>query len=147
MSDVQDFTLFGDIDPEEIPNDPNHVDPGTYECEVTRAQFVTTNDGRHGLSLQYTITDDSDFHGTPIREWKIFYPGITSDELTPEIRKDLSRLKQRLLSLGVPEAAQNSLDPKELLGIRCNVTVYEGTNRNDPTRKYTNVQTVSLLED
>lgn len=143
---TESLNLMGNVDPEDIPNDPFYVAPGTYDCIVTDARIQTKDDGTTSLVLRYTIDDDSEFSGNSVKEWKTIFPDLTEDEMTPDIRKELSRLKQRLLSLGVPESEMSKLDPEDLKGIECKVTFTENVSSKDPTRKFTNVTFVKVKE-
>jgi hypothetical protein len=143
--------LFGNIDTSEIPEDPFHVDDGTYLCTLTEVKAVTRNsDGQHGLAFKWTITEeDSEFEGNTLNDWKNYYPDLTEDDLTQDIKKDLSRLKQRLAQIGVPEedmdAFVENLD--DYIGTEAYVTVKNTTDQNDPSRKYRNVTYIRLPEE
>lgn len=145
------MALFGDIDAADIPEDPFHVDDGTYLATLTEVKAVTRNsDGQHGLAFKWTITEeDSEFEGNTLNDWKNFYPDLTEEDLTPDIKKDLSRLKQRLAQIGVPEEEMNSFTEnfEDYVGTEAYVTVKNTTNQDDPSRKYRNITFVRLPED
>lgn len=145
------MALFGDIDAAEIPEDPFHVDDGTYLSVLTEVKAVVRNsDGQHGLAFKWTITEeDSEFEGNTLNDWKNFYPELTEEDLTPEIKKDLSRLKQRLTQLGVPEEEMNNFTEnfEDYIGTEAYVSVKNTTDTKDPSRKYRNITFVRLPED
>lgn len=142
------MALFGDIDAAEIPEDPFHVDDGTYLCTLTEVKAVQRNsDGQNGLAFKWTITEeDSEFEGNTLNDWKNFYPDLTEDDLTADIKKDLSRLKQRLTQLGVPEEEMNSFTENfgDYIGTEAYVTVKNTTDTKDPSKKYRNITFVRL---
>lgn len=142
--------LFGNQDAAEVPDNPFYVAPDTYYCKLVEANRVEKKDGSgEGLSFKWLIEDeDSDYNGNTVQDWKNIYPDIADDEITPNIRKDFSRLKQRLGEMGIPESEMDSLldNLEDLVGMYAYVTVVETTDRNDPTKKYTNVRTVRIDE-
>lgn len=140
--------LFGEVDAAEVPDNPFYVAPDTYFCVLTEANVVDKKDGSgQGLAFKWAIQDeDSEYHGNNIQDWKNIHPDVTADEITPDIKKDNSRLKQRLLEMGVSESEMNSLldDLESLVGLEAYVTVTESTDKNDPTKVYTNVRSVRI---
>lgn len=142
--------LFGNIDANEIPEDPFHVDDGTYLCVLTEVKVVQrSSDGQNGLAFKWTITEeDSEFEGNTLNDWKNFYPELTEEDLTPEIKKDLSRLKQRLTQIGVPEEEMDSFNENfsDYVGTEAYVTVRNTTDTRDPSKKYRNVTFIRLPE-
>lgn len=142
--------LFGDIDVSEVPNDPFHVDNGTYLSILTELKDVETNEGKHGLAMKWVIQEeDSEFHNFNVQDWKNTYPELTQEDLTPEIRQDLARLRQRLEQIGVTEEDMNNWGPEvasTYIGTEAYITVKNTTNQDDPSRKYRNITFVRLPE-
>ena len=142
--------LFGEVDASEVPDNPFYVAPDTYRCVLTELNRVAKKDGSgEGLSFKWVIEDeDSEYNGNQIQDWKNIYPEVTEAEVTPEIRKDSARLKSRLIELGLSEDEMNNLldNLDEYVGTVAYVTVTETTDRRDPTKKYTNIQKVSVDE-
>jgi hypothetical protein len=142
--------LFGDIDVSEVPEDPFWVDNGTYLAVLTELKNVETNDGRHGLAMKWVIQEeDSEFNGSQLQDWKNTYPDLTEEDVTPEIKKDLSRLKQRLVQIGVTEEDQQNWDEEiasSYIGTEAYLTVKNSTNQDDPSKKYRNITFVRLPE-
>lgn len=139
--------LFGDQDAAEVPDNPFYVAPGTYECVLTEVNRVAKKDGSgEGLAFKWVIEDEGEYKGNNLQDWKNIYPDVSADEVTPDIRKDNSRLKQRLIELGLSEDEMNELldNLDNLIGITAYVTVTESADRNDPSKKYTNIKSVSL---
>lgn len=142
--------LFGDVDAAEVPDNPFYVAPDTYRCVLAELNRVEKKDGSgEGLAFKWVIEDeDSEYNGNQIQDWKNIYPDVTSDELTPEIRKDNARLKQRLIELGLSEDEMNGLldNLEEYVGTVAFVTVTETADRKNPEKKYTNVQKIQIDE-
>ena len=142
--------LFGDVDVSEVPEDPFWVDNGTYLAVLTELKNVETNDGRHGLAMKWVIQeDDSEFNGSQLQDWKNTYPDLTEEDVTPEIRKDLSRLKQRLVQIGVTEEDIQNWDEEvasSYIGTEAYLTVKNTSNQDDPSKKYRNITFVRLPE-
>jgi len=142
--------LFGGIDASEIPDDPFYVAPDTYLCILVEAQTASSRDGsRHGLTFKWKINDpDSEFNEMTISDWNTYYPNGTDGVDATAVRRYLSNLKKRLLSMGVSEEDMSSpefLDNlDELLGLEAYVTVIETKDRNDPSKKYTNIKDIRL---
>jgi hypothetical protein len=142
--------IFGDIDVSEIPDDPFWVDDGTYLAVLGEIKVVENEEkDTHGLSFNWTITeDDSEFEGSRVQDWKTTYPNLVPEDVTKEIKADLSRLKNRLSQIGVPEEDMNDpdLDLNDYVGTEAYITVKNTTNQDDPSKKYRNVTWVRLPE-
>lgn len=140
--------LFGEQDAAEVPDNPYYVAPDTYQCVLTEVNRVEKKDGSgEGLAFKWVIEDeDSEYNGGQIQDWKNIYPNVSADEVTPEIRKDNSRLKQRLVELGLSEDEMNDLlnNLDSLVGIVAYVTVTETPDKKDPNKKYTNIKEVRV---
>jgi hypothetical protein len=142
--------LFGDIDVHDIPEDPFHVNDGTYLSVLTEVKAVIrTSDGQHGLAFKWTITEeDSEFEGNTLQDWKNYYPELTEDDVTPDIKKDMSRLKQRLTQIGVPEEDMGAFveNTSDYVGTEAYVTVRNTVDTKDPSKKYRNITYIRLPE-
>lgn len=133
--------LFDGLDVASAADNPFEVEPGTYHCVVTGAEARPTQNGdKVGLNLEYTIQDeDSPMNGRKIMEWKhIPQPDDPSNPTAKEATA-MSFLKQRLSNLGIPETRMNDVEPDDLIGIECVVTVKKNG-------EYTNVTKVTLDE-
>lgn len=140
--------LFGDVDATDIPDDPFHIDDGTYFAVLTEIKQVSNEEkGTNGLSFNWTIQDeDSEFDGNRAQDWKNIYPNLTAEDVTPEIKADLARLKQRLTQIGVPEEDLNEfLDNKEdYIGTEAYITIKNWQSQDDPSKKGRNISFVRL---
>lgn len=146
--------LFGDIDAEEVSDNPFYVAPDTYLCVLSEANVVTKKDGseEQAISIKWVIQDeDSDYYQNNVSEWFNIWPDVTADEITAKQRKDMARLKGRLKSLGLtPEQMNVLLDDDNLdmlVGTEAYVEVVETVDKEDPDKKYTNVRSVRLTEE
>lgn len=132
------MSLFGDLDVAAAADDPFSIENGTYEATVSKVEVKDSANGeKRGLFITYTVTDeDSPMLGRSVSEWKTIPKVNNPANITSEEARDLSFLKMRLSSLGVPESAMNSVQEDDLIGIDVIITV----KRNN---EYTNVTRVS----
>lgn len=143
--------LFGDVDAEEVSDNPFYVAPDTYKCVLSEANRVAKKSGDgEGLSFKWVILDEeSDFYQNSISDWKNIYPDITSEDVTPDIKKDMARLKGRLKEMGLTAEQMDTLlddDNLDLLvGTEAYVKVTESKDKDDPEKVYSNVASVSLI--
>ena len=144
--------LFGDVDVAEIPDDPFWVDDGVYFCVLTEAKHIVpkTEDKNHGVALRFVIQEeDSEFDGSQLNLWRNYYPGIKKDELTKEIKQDLSRLKNTMIQIGVSEDEMDQENFFEevlpsYIGTEAYVTVKNTTAQDNPEKKYRNITGIRL---
>lgn len=115
-------SIFGDLDMNTVANDPWSVNDGTYVMDLTECSAGPTNKGdKKGMTFTWTVTesdDDPAMLGRKYTEWLQIPVPADPNNLTPEESAQASRLKARILSLGVPEARVNSVTTGELLGTR-----------------------------
>lgn len=138
--------LFDELDVASAADNPfGGVPEGVYECTVTNAVVKESDDKFYregvkkvGLMLTYKVTD-GDEAGEEITEYKAIPRPEDKDNPTSDERRAMSFLKQRMLSLGIPENRVNSVEPDDLIGLDCYVTVKKGKN------DYMNVTEVKLV--
>jgi len=124
-------SLFGDLDLENAPDDPNAIPDGTYRAFLTDVKKGPTKDNsKVGVTFKFKISE-GDYDGSEVTEWK---SANRDDD-----QKTKGYLKQRIISLGVPADRINVVDPGDLIGKDCYITV---KNRNG----YTNVNKVTLAD-
>lgn len=148
---VSKLSLFGEVDVAEVPDDPFHVDDGTYLTALTEVKAIQTNsDGQDKLVLKFSILDEGEFYGNSVQDYKNFYPEATQEEIeaNTDMKKDLARLKQRLLSIGVPVEDMGSFmeNHEEYLQNEYYVTVRNTPDKADPDKTYRNVTFVRPAE-
>lgn len=118
--------FLSDLGLDDVDSDPNALPDGTYKAALFECKIIEAKDAAKGkfVVFTYKVTDpDSKYQGTTIDEWK-------SANSFDEPRKK-AWLKQRIMSLGVPEARVNAVDPSDLLGTAVDVTVKQkGEYRN-----------------
>jgi Fe2+ transport system protein FeoA len=146
--------LFGDIDANEVSDNPFYVAPDKYQCVLAEAQVVQKKDGSgYGLSFNWVIEDEeSEFNQQRISDWKNIYPDADSREGVDEItiRRDNANLKRRLTEMGLTADEMNDLldegNLDELIGMTAVVEVTETPDKKDPDKKWTNIASVTRLD-
>lgn len=143
--------LFGEVDANDIPDNPFYVAPGVYPAVLTEIKAVEPkNDGgKHGIAFKWVIDDeDSEYNGQNVQDWKTYYPDLSPDDLTPQVKRDLANLRQVLNSLGLTPDEQNEFleNMDEYVGTNAVITVKETPDKNDPDKKYTNVVKIVVDE-
>lgn len=138
--------LFDELDVASASDDPFNVPDGTYECVVEKAEVVTSKEKEYrpgvpkkGLMLTFKITDENE-NGKTITDYKAIPVPEDPKNLTSDEKRDLSFLKMRMMNLGIPEARINSVEPDDLVGVDCYVTVKKNGD-------YTNVTKVETRSD
>lgn len=115
-------SIFGDLDLASAEDNPFAVPDNNYEAYVTNVVVgLTKKEDKLGVTFEYTL-DGGPKDKFKISEFK--HVPRPQDEMTDEDRaRAKSFLKQRLTSLGVPEDKMNTLDPADLIGTPCVITV------------------------
>lgn len=145
--------LFGDIDINEIPEDPYHVDPGTYLAVLSKGGVKRSKDGTPAFATQFKI-DDQDAgsnNGQSIGTWNTLFPDATEEDLDANdgaMRKQLSYFRKFLTDLGIPAEEHGRFDGNvdEYLGQVYVITVTESPDKSNPDIKYSNIQTVKQYD-
>ena len=146
-------SIWGDLDSDEIPDDPNFVAAGTYFATCTSARFVMDKEDstrRVAIAWTWTIEEpESEYHGFPLNEYINLPRSKRQREAegdsapSPREKQDASRLKVRLRDAFnlTPDEIRHFSDPDDLIGINAYVTSTVRTNKKDPndTRKFINV--------
>lgn len=137
------MSIFGKLDAANIPTNPNFVEQGEYEAEVTDAQYKTNRDNRRQLVIEYTITSSaSQYLGSKVYDYFTLVDedmDLATFEMLPaeekkNIRRAMSALKRRLCGngassqqpgLGVPSDDLNdeNWNPADLKGRQVNLAV------------------------
>lgn len=126
--------LFDELDLKNAPADPNAIPNGDYVAYLTDVKPGTSQkapDHKYVI-FQYKIEDDGPYNGAEISEWK------SADPSDDERKKGW--LKQRLISLGVPEDRVDEVEPDDIIGTKVVLQVKQNG-------QYTNVNRVTLYED
>lgn len=103
---------FGDVNVDDIPDNPNELPNNTYKFRVISAQHRPTRDGsKSGITFKYQITEGS---------WSTFFPLVdwvrTPDSSMSKDEKErlLSYLKMRLISFGFDMGEIQQFGPSTL---------------------------------
>jgi len=145
--------LFGELDAEEVSDDPFYVAADTYRCVLTDASRVTEEDEYDFLSFRWTIEDDdSEYEGNTISDRLNVWPDVAAEDLTADQKKDNARCKQRLTQMGLTPMQMNVLLEDEnladLVGLEAYVKVVNNEGKGDNEgRTFTNVRKVTLLDE
>lgn len=129
------MSLFGDLDVNEIPDDPNYVEAGIYCTTVTEAKFLRDKDTDEvkSLLIKYTIDEpENDWHHSSITEFYQY----------PLDKKKASWLMKRLTQgLGYSKDEAGEADPEDFVGkiVYVKVKNNPGVNKAGESVTYTNV--------
>lgn len=125
MSDdnIMDAIFGGNIDLDEIPDDPNYLPEDVYTCRITKAVAkATANGDKVGLTITYQITEGEYSSAFPFTEW-LQIPqiprkkdGSLTRPLTVEEKKQFSRLKNHFTAYGFGADEILSVKPDALIG-------------------------------
>ncbi len=143
-------SLFGSKIQEKIEDISDNiflVDEGVYKCFVKDA-VITEKDGNSSLNIKWSIdSPETEFHGLPLND----YVGLVLDdrewdELTPQEKRDVKKLKNRLrraLAFTEQQIAEGETPPSAMLNRFAYLTVKhnagkEGTSNAGKT--FANIQ-------
>lgn len=137
------MSIFGELDVNDVDDDPFKIDAGTYRSLVLDA-FESEKDGSHAFIIKYAIDEPgSEFDKKRLQS---FFPmpdltGIRSmSDLSFEDADKIKRLRRHLrLGFDIPEAELNDVAPSQLKGQHVYLTVKINTDKTDPDKKYTNI--------
>lgn len=125
--------FLADLGLDAVEADPNHLPNATYLGYLTNAKVVEYKDTSKGKALVLTYKVSEGPHkGKTIDEWK------SANSFDEPNKK--SWLKNRILSLGVPESRLDTLDPDDLIGTPVRFTVKQ-------KGEYTNVTFVEARDE
>lgn len=134
--------LFGDLDWDNVPENPFEIPAGEHLCHITDVKVGPTKDEtKMGVTLVYTIDDGQDGAGLQINDWKEVIRPKDPDNPTPEELRAGSFVRMRLEALGVPASKIGSLSREELMGKAVKVTTTVGQNG------FPNIKNVALNAD
>ena len=133
--------LFGDLDVASANEDVFGVPDGTYLCFVSKVSVKEGNkadehgEKQVGMTITFQVNDpESEYNEREITQYKRVPRKVeTADE-----KRALGFLKLALMALDVPEERINTVDPEDLVGTSCYVTVKK-------TGEYTNVTQVKTV--
>lgn len=152
------MSIFGEMDVNSIPTNPNYLPMGTYRVEFTQVASFTKDDS-HRIVFTFTVPMGSEYEGVEAKKYFFVYPNLTEEmyrELPTGRKKSLIELRNLLFgskskgSLGLPREAAN-LSMEELLneinssykGIFADIEVWNGGEE----AQFVNVGRVRFLSD
>ena len=140
-------SIFGDLDMNTVADDPWSVKDGTYVFDLTECKAGPTSKGdKKGMTFTWTVTesdDDPTMLGRKFTEWLEIPTPADPKNLTADEEQKASRLKSRILSLGVPSERVNSVSTGELLGTRAVIRIAT-TSKNG--NNYQNIKDLKLKD-
>lgn len=134
------MSIFGDLDVDEIGDDPFGIDDGTYLMEIIKSEYVAKKDNAEEIQLVITWQikeDNSEFYGNTVQQrFPKPAPGTSVKDLDAKTLKALKFMKLTFREgLDLSEEEMRSVEPSDLLGRKAYVSVA----KNDT---YTNVRKV-----
>jgi Holliday junction resolvasome RuvABC ATP-dependent DNA helicase subunit len=142
------MSIFGDLDMDKVANDPWTINDGTYRMITKEVSAGLTNKGdKKGITFQWEVLqsdDDPQMVGRKYNEWLEIPQPDDPDNMTDEESRKASRVKSRMLSLGVPAAQVNTVTTGELTGIEAIIRL-STTNKNGTD--YQNIRDLKLVAD
>lgn len=110
--------LLDGLSLKDAPSDPNAIPNSTYDAVVSNVELKESGEnskkpGHPYLVFTYRI-QGGDYANAEIQEWKSVHPD--------DDQRQKGFLKQRLLSLGIPEDRVDDVDADDLIGIDVKIT-------------------------
>lgn len=130
--------IFASVDWDEGSDNPFGLDPGTYEVTISETEVTRSEKGNLGLWVQFSTDAEREDAGVSksIKKW-VSLPEKTQDVQTRKRNTSFLRLLMR--NLEIPEERWEKLDPADLIGLDCVITVVP--QKNDP--QYMQVRKIS----
>lgn len=109
------MSIFSDINFDRGSDNPFGLEPGTYETVISEAFLERSQSKALGLWVTFSAED-----GKSIRKW-VTMPEEDQDQKTYD--RNVSFLKLFFKNLEIPEEQWAKLNPDDLIGIECVITV------------------------
>lgn len=126
----------------DVPTD-NSPSDGTHRCFVTKSEIRTKKDQTKSWVFTYRVADGESEQGRTKDEWRPLPNTNGGHFLTEKDETNARWLKQRLISLGVPEDRVGSVSPGDILGTEVYVTLKTTSNSQGTFQNVTNVKLAS----
>lgn len=119
--------FFGEYDIAGAADDPWAMDPGTYEGAVSKVEVLAGEKDRKdddgnpvkvpykGLQVTFSTANDGDYQH--------YFSLPMPHDSAKAVRMKRSSLKAFLSGLEVPESRMNTIQPDDLIGIKCVFTI------------------------
>lgn len=128
---------WGSVSTDNSPSD------GTHRCFVTKSEVRTKKDGSKSWVFTYRVADGEPQAGRTKDEWRPI-PNVRDGKfVTDKDESNAGWLKQRLMSLGVPESRIGTVTPVDVQGAEVYVTLVTKTNNSGTFQNVTNVKLTS----
>lgn len=171
---AEGFNVFGELDVDDVPDDPYHIDNGRYNFIVTKAEFkkydlkdmeavqTAANNGEPSWFMRgnYTVQIDepnNQFHGKGVPLNFMLYPWLTKEKLndmTDLERKQKmiesgSRHKEFWRGIGLSESDIRELNPNTVASIVVGLKFSAQYSENNTAdgRKYRNLTNYKEVEE
>jgi hypothetical protein len=146
----EDEDIFGDIDMNDVSDNPFDVKDGTYLCRCISAQ-ISSKDGNRYLKMEWSIEDStSEFDGMKLRDQQQLPPrGAKWNELTPAQQKSLKFFKMKLRqTFDLSETQISTFKPSDLIDKEAMLTTTHNQGKGEnANRSYVNVdKAISVRE-
>lgn len=139
----EDLGVFGNLDMDEVSDDPFLVGASTYRCVCIDSKIVE-KDGDLTWQWEWRVDEPgNEFHNMPIRERYGIWPHLTKwDDYSPEQKKTTKFLKKRLReAFDFTKDEVQKARPTDLLNkVAYVTTVVNPSKQPGDDRKFTNVK-------
>lgn len=143
------MSVFGDLDIQDISDDPFGVAESTYFCLLTESKIeVNEESGVRQLVITWTIDQPgSEYDRNKLKQrFLLPVPGVRGEDQDPEVKKSVKWLKMFLrqgCDLSETEMAKFNEDTEYVLGREGYVTTKNNTSEVDGEKRvYANVRKV-----
>ncbi len=141
-------SALGDLDMDDVADDPWAIEPNTYRCVVTESSTQDKKDENDQIVRTWKWTshidepDDARHHGKPIREMYTFFPMIPVKDQEAQDQQNLSRLKKRLReAFDFTKEELGKVTDDDLIGRTVYVTTVQNASKKEgDDRVFTNVR-------
>lgn len=157
------MSIFGELDTDEVPEDPFFIENGTYRWIVTKNNWKTIKptDGSPEFTMaNYTLAVDeldSPYHGKTVQQGFRVYLDLTREEFEAmevedqvKVKEAMSRHKQFLRGLGFSEGEMTELNADNTADrcVGCQVVAeYKLGKSADGSKTYRNLNNVRPVEE
>lgn len=146
----EDEDVFGDIDMNDVSDNPFDVKDGTYKARCISSK-IESKDGDRFLRLEWQIEEDtSEFDGMKLRDQQQLPPrGAKWKELTPSQQKSLKFFKMKLRqTFDLSETQISTFKPSDLIDKEAMLTTTHNQGKGEnANRSYVNVdRAISIRE-
>ncbi len=134
------MSIWGEADVDEIPDDPFHIEPNTYQALAVEC-YELEKDGESSLIIKWQIDEvESRFNNMPVTE-KYSLPKKPVSEMTGTELQRLSFLKKRLReAFDLTPDEVKRFKPNMATGKRAFIEIVNTPDKKDSTIIYNNVR-------